>query len=226
MNDQSTTTPIDPELDALTQFQGPIYLLKKALSSIGIMLAIGAGLLLNWGMALVFLISGLGSVIWWQYLLGLVFFIALFPGLYVFFAVDYGKNVVFWEAYRQIIRPFLGKSFGFVLDRFLIENPEAATKPIEENRIVAAVEQRKKHFLEKLPDFMRAYVQIFFTSGDIIHIVRAQRQSGEEKEAVKKKSMVSFFESLDLQVAELLEPSFIPALIVAVVNIGVAYWLF
>lgn len=219
-------TPHHSELDDLTHFQGPLYLLKQALSSIGVMLAIGSGLLLNWGMALVFLISGLGSVIWWQYLLGLVAFIALFPGLYVFFAIDYGKNIVFWQAYRQIIRPFFGRSFSFLLDRFLVDNPKATDNPVEENNIVAAVEKRKKHFLEKLPDFMRAYVQIFFTSGDIIKIVRTQRQSGEEKEAVKQKSMISFFESLDLQVSELLEPSYIPPLIIAVINLGVAYWLF
>lgn len=221
------TTPTEPtnSLDELTKFQRPGYLLRKALSSVGVILLIGSGLIFNWIMALVFLIGGLGSVVWWQYLLGLVGFVALFPVLYVFFALNYGRSIVAWEAYREIIRPFIAKAFAKLLDKFLVERPETA-EPIQESRIVAEVEQRKKHFLEKLPDFLRAYVQLFFTGGDIVKIVRTQRQSGEEKQQVKEKSMHSFFESLDLQVSELMEPSYIPAIILAVVNLLFAYWLF
>ena len=218
-----SSTP-QQELDQLTALPSPIYLIRKALSSVGIVLLIGSGVLLNWIIALIFAVSALGSVVWWQYLGALLLLLAGFPALYLFFAWSYGQSVVVWEAYREILRPFLAKGFGKMLDLYLVDDPKNAP-PVEESRIVAEVEQRKKHFLERLPDFLRAYVQLFFTAGDVLTIVRAQRQSGQEKQQVKEKSMKSFFESLDLQVSELAEPSYIPALILAAVNLGLIYWL-
>lgn len=216
---------LEMELDSLTSFQRPGYLLRKAFSSVGVVLLIASGLLFNWIAAVVFAIRALGDVVWWQYLGGLAFFIALFPMLYIFIALNYGRSLVTWEAYREIIRPFIAKTFSKTLDKFLVTAPGEAP-PVEENKIVKEVEERQKHFLEKLPDFLRAYVQLFFTGKDIIKIVRAQRASGQEKAQVKEKAMHSFFESLDLQISELFEPSYIPAILVAIANLALVYFLF
>ncbi len=216
---------VSAEMDKLQQLSSPKQLLKKAFSSILLVITIGAGFLINGILALIFAFSRFGDVVWWQYLGGLILMLAIFPALYIFFAISYAKSVVLWEAYRELLRPLIAKLFGKSLDFYLVENPENAP-PVEESRIVEEVERRQKHLLEKLPDFLRAYVQLFFTGKDIVNIVRAQRQSGAEKEAVKRKSMNSFFESLDLQVSELAEPSLLPFGIVALVNVAVVYFLF
>lgn len=213
------------ELEQLDKFSSPFQLIKKALSSFFIVIMIGAGFIFNWIAALVFLFGYFSSMTWLWYVLGLVLMIAVFPALYLFFAYSYGQNVLFWEAYKEGIRPIAAKVFGKTLDKFLVENPEAAGA-VNENKIIQEVEERKKHFLEKLPDFIRAYFQIFFTSGDIIKIVKAQRQSGADKEVVKQKAMQSFFESLDLQMSELMEPSLIPFYIVGAINLVCFYFLF
>jgi hypothetical protein len=220
--------PIDQiatEIDQLDKMNRPKQLLKKALSSVLIVVMIGAGFVVNFVMALIFAFKGLGAVVWWQYIGGLVLLLAAFPALYIFFAISYAKSVVIWEAYREVLRPLVAKLFGRTLDFYLVENPDSAA-PMNESRIVEEVEKRQKHFLERLPDFLRAYVQIFFTGKDIVKIVRAQRQSGAEKEEVKRKSMESFFESLDLQISELAEPSLLPFVGVAIANVVLVYFLF
>lgn len=213
------------ELERLDQFSSPFQLIKKALSSFFIVIMIGAGFIFNWIAALVFLFGYFSSTSWLWYILGLVLMIAVFPALYLFFAYSYGQSVLFWEAYKEGIRPIAAKVFGKTLDKFLVDNPAEAGS-VNESKIIQEVEERKKHFLEKLPDFIRAYFQIFFTSGDIIKIVKAQRQTGAEKGAVKQKAMQSFFESLDLQMSELMEPSLIPFYIVGAVNFVCFYFLF
>lgn len=221
MTDDFTTD----ELQELQSFSSPFKLIKKALSSIFIVIMIGMGFLVNWIMAIVFLVGYFSVTSWWGLLIGLLLMILVFPALYLFFAYSYGQSVVFWEAYKEIIRPIAAKVFSRTLDTFLVDNPEEAEE-INESKIVQEVEARKKHFLERLPDFIRAYFQIFFTSGDIIKIVKAQRKSGAERGAVKQKAMQSFFESLDLQISELMEPSLIPFYIVAAVNCICLYFLF
>lgn len=213
------------ELDKLEQFNSPLKLLKKAFSSLLVVGLIGAGFVVNAIMALFFAFSGFGNVIWWQYLGGIILLLAIFPAVYIFFAISYARSVVVWEAYKEIIRPLVAKVFGKSLDFYLVDNPESAP-PVNENGLIAEVENRQKHLLEKLPDFLRAYVQIFFTGKDVLNIVRAQRATGGDKEAIKRKSMDSLFESIDLQISELTEPSLIPFGIVAVVNVVVVYFLF
>ncbi|BDS14783.1 hypothetical protein [Aureispira anguillae] len=213
------------EIKQLEAFSSPLKLIKKALSSFFIVLMIGAGFVINWIMAVVFLVGYFSATSWLWFILGLLLMILIFPALYLFFAYSYGQSVLFWEAYKEGIRPIAAKVFSRTLDSFLVDNPEEASE-VNESKIVKEVEERKKHFLEQLPDFIRAYFQIFFTSGDIIKIVKAQRQSGAEKEAVKQKAMHSFFESLDLQMSELMEPSLIPFYIVAAVNLITLYFLF
>lgn len=216
---------VDRELSKVEQFSSPWQLLKKALSSFFIVLFIGAGFLVNAVIALVFAFKGFGTVVWWQYLGGIVLLLAVFPAVYIFFAIAYAKTVIIWEAYREILRPMVAKAFGKSLDIFLVDNPNQAP-PVDEESIVSTIEKRKKYLLEKLPDFLRAYVQVFFTAKDVLTIVRAQRATGGEKEAVKRKAMDSLFESIDLQISELAEPSLIPFWIVALVNAVVVYFLF
>lgn len=213
------------EMEQLDKFSSPMQLIKKALSSFFVVVVIGAGLVINWIAALMFLFGSFSSSSWLWYLFGLTLMIAIFPAIYLYFAYSYGRSVAFWQAYKEGIRPVAAKVFGKTLDKFLVENPEAAGA-VNENKIAQEVEERKKHFLEKLPDFIRAYFQIFFTSGDILKIVKAQRQSGADKAVVKQKAMQNFFESLDLQMSELMEPSLIPFYIVGAVNLVCFYFLF
>lgn len=213
------------EIEQLDKFSSPIQLIKKAFSSFFVVLMIGAGFIINWISALVFLLGYFSSTTWLWYILGLILMIAIFPAIYLYFAYSYGRSVVFWQAYKEGIRPLAAKIFGKTLDKFLVDNPEEAGA-VNENKITQEVEERKKHFLEKLPDFIRAYFQIFFTSGDVLKIVKAQRQSGADKEVVKQKAMHNFFESLDLQMSELMEPSLIPFYIVGAANLLCFYFLF
>jgi len=213
------------EIEQLDKFSSPIQLIKKAFSSFFVVLMIGAGFIINWISALVFLLGYFSSTTWFWYILGLILMIAIFPAIYLYFAYSYGRSVVFWQAYKEGIRPLAAKIFGKTLDKFLVDNPENAGA-VNENKITQEVEERKKHFLEKLPDFIRAYFQIFFTSGDVLKIVKAQRQSGADKEVVKQKAMHNFFESLDLQMSELMEPSLIPFYIVGAANLLSFYFLF
>jgi hypothetical protein len=223
--DQQLEQIVDRELSKVEQFSSPWQLLKKALSSFFIVLFIGAGFLVNAIIAIAFAFKGFGSVVWWQYLGGIVLLLAVFPAVYIFFAIAYAKTVIIWEAYREILRPMIAKAFGKSLDIYLVDNPNQAP-PVDEESIVSTIEKRQKHLLEKLPDFLRAYVQVFFTAKDVLTIVRAQRASGGEKEAVKRKAMDSLFESIDLQISELAEPSLLPFWIVALVNAVVVYFLF
>lgn len=221
MNQQTNIS----EITELQSFGGPVKIIKKALSSFFIMAMIAGGLLVNWVAVLVYLITCFSSTSWLWLFLGLLLMGVVFPVVYLFLAYSYGQGVLIWELYKEGIRPLIGKIFSGVLDKFLVENPNDKTS-IDESKIVKEVEDRQKHFLERLPDFVRAYFQLFFTSKDILKIVQEQRQSGAEKEAVKQKSMKSFFEALDLQMSELLEPSLYAFYIVGVVNLVVVYFLF
>ncbi|MGH1335642.1 MAG: hypothetical protein ACRBFS_05895 [Aureispira sp.] len=222
--DQQLKQIIGKELDQLEKFSSPMQILKKAFSSFLVVLLIGAGFVVNAILSLLFAFKNFGLVPSWYYLVVLVLFLAIFPAIYIFFAMSYAKSVVIWEAYREMIRPMIAKLFGKSLDVYLVDNPENAP-PVDEKSIVAEIESRQKNILEKLPDFLRAYVQIFFSAKDVITIIRAQRASGGEKEEVKRKAMDSLFESIDLQISELAEPSLIPFWIVAAINLVAAYFL-
>lgn len=210
-------------MEELQSFGSPIKIIKKALSSVFIMAMIAGGLLVNWGYLLFYLFTCFSSTTWLWLIAGVLLFGGIFPVVYLFLAYSYGQGVLIWELYKEGARPLIAKLFSGVLDQFLVENPNDKTA-IDESKIVKEVEERQKHFLEKMPDFVRAYFQLFFTSKDILKIVQEQRQSGAEKEAVKQKSMQSFFEALDLQMSELLEPSLYPFYIVGAVNL-VAFWV-
>lgn len=222
---KTNETSLTDEIEQLDKFSSPIQLIKKALSSFFVVIVIAAGFLINWISALIFLFGYFSSASWLGYIGGLVLMFAIFPAIYLYFAYSYGKSVVFWEAYKEGIRPLAAKVFGKTLDKFLVDDPKDAAA-VNEKQITQEVEERKKHFLEKLPDFIRAYFQIFFTSGDVLKIVKAQRQTGADKVLVKQKAMHSFFESLDLQVSELMEPSLIPFYIVGLANLLCFYFLF
>lgn len=224
MQDQQLKQIVGKELDQLEKFSSPMQILKKAFSSFLVVLLIGAGFVVNAILALIFAFGSFGAVALWQYISAIILFLLVFPAIYIFFAMSYAKSVVIWEAYREIIRPMVAKLFGKSLDVYLVDNPDQAP-PVDEKSIVTAIENRKKNILERLPDFLRAYVQVFFSAKDVITIVRAQRSSGGEKEEVKRKAMDSLFQSIDLQISELAEPSLIPFGIVAVINIIAAYFL-
>lgn len=222
--------PLNPEelpnaeaIAGLMKFSSPFALIKKALSSVAIVAMIGAGLVINWIVALVFLFSAFSSSTWLGFFGGLALFILVFPALYLFFAYSYGQSIMAWEAYQQVIRPLLARAMSGILDKTLkLEGNEE----ISERDLVAEIDNRKKHLLERLPDFMRAYVQLFFTGKDIFKLVKEQRHSGGDKERIKQNILTRFFDAFDLQVSELAEPSLIPFLITGVINIVVIYFLF
>lgn len=219
---QTNEDPFIEEIEQLDKFSSPMQLIKKALSSFFIVIIISLGFIINWISAVIFLFGYFSATSWFWYITGLLLMFAIFPAIYMYFAYSYGRSVAFWQAYKEGIRPLAAKIFGKTLDKFLVEDGA----PINENKIIEEVEERKKNFLEKLPDFIRAYFQIFFTSGDILKVVKAQRKSGTDKAVVKQKAMSDFFESLDLQMSELMEPSLIPFYIVGAVNLVCFYFLF
>lgn len=223
--DKKLTQIVGDELDRLEQFNSPGQLLKKAFSSFMVVLLIGAGFIINGIMALIFMFKGFGEVIWWQYIGGIVLLLAVFPAVYIFFAISYARAVVVWEAYREILRPLVAKLFGKSLDLYLVDNPETAP-PVNEKALVENIEEKQKGILDRLPDFLKSYFQIFFTGKDVLTIVRAQRATGGKKEEVKRKAMDSLFETVDAQISELTEPSLLPFGIVALVNVVVVYFLF
>lgn len=213
------------EIAKLKSFNSPFKLIRKALSSFFIVSMIGLGFFVNWILALVFLITCFSTSSWWLLLIGLGLMIVVFPVVYLFLAYSYGQSILFWEVYKEGLRPLIAKFFSGLLDTFL-SNEAKEDFAIDENRIVKEIEERQKNFLERLPDFIRAYFQLFFNSKDIIKIVKEQRRLGTEKEAVKQKAMKHFFEGLDLQLSELMEPSLIPFYIVGAINCLVFYFIF
>jgi len=209
----------------LDKFSSPWALVKKAFSSLMLVALIGLGLLVNWVLAIVFAIGWFSVTSWLWLIIGVLLFLAVFPIAYFFCAYWYGQALLFWEAYREVIRPFTAKIFSAVLDKSLKEKPLDEEGELKESKIVKELEERSKHLVERLPDFIRAYFQLFITSKDVANIIKKQRQAGSEKAAVKKKAMDSMFEALDLQMAELMEPSLIPFGVVLVTNIATVYFL-
>lgn len=217
------TTPIENELEALTEFEQPMYLLKQGLSSLGTILLIGSGFLVNWILAIALLWVGVSAS--WKYPIGLATFFVIFPLVYIGFAIYYGRGLVAWQAYQQIIRPTLAKVFAMLLDRFLGKNTEE-TSPMSEEEMVALVEEHKNQFLQKLPSFLQPYIKPFFIVNDIIAVVRAQQTSGQGKEIVKAKAVTTLMESLDARAAAHIEPSYRPAFIIMGINLIAVFWLF
>ncbi len=212
------------EIDQLQKFNSPWGFIKKALSSIFILLLMVSGLLLNWILGLVYAFGWFVGTGWLWYLAGILLLFIIFPAAYIFSAYLYGQSLLFWEAYREVIRPLVAKMFSKTLDKLLIEQENGKEK--SESEIVAELEGRSKHFVEKLPDFIRAYFQVFITSKDVVILIKKQRKAGGEKKAVKNKAMTAMFEALDLQIAELFEPSMIPFYITGAINLIVLYFMF
>lgn len=213
------------EVQQLRSFKNPWQLLKKALSSVLILLMIASGFLINWVLAVVYAIGHFSGTGWGWYLLSLVAMLTIFPAGYLLAAYWYGQGLLFWEAYREVIRPTAAKIFAGTLDKMLVQ-AELEGEEATESEIVAELENRSKHFVEKLPDFIRAYFQVFITGKDVVQLIKKQRAAGADKEAVKNKAMLSMFEALDLQIAEIIEPSFVPFGIVAGTNLLTLYFIF
>lgn len=213
-----------PEIEKINQlkaFNSPWGLVKKALSSIGILLLIISGLVINWILAIIYIFGWFSGTGWLAYLLSIVALIVIFPAGYFLSAYWYGQTLLFWEAYREIIRPAAARIFSGTLDQVLVQT--ADKEELTESEIVAELENRSKHFVEKLPDFIRAYFQVFITGKDVVKLIQKQRAAGKDSEAVKNKAMLSMFEALDLQLSELVEPSMIPFYIVGAINV-ICWW--
>lgn len=218
----SNTVPEIEKINQLKAFNSPWGLIKKALSSIAIILLIGSGLVINWILAVIYAIGWFSGTGWVWYLLSLVALLLVFPAAYLVSAYWYGQTLLFWEAYREIVRPATARIFSGTLDKMLVKSEQ--NEEMTESEIVAELENRSKHLVEKLPDFIRAYFQVFITGKDVVKLIKKQRAAGVDKEAVKNKAMLSMFEALDLQLSELVEPSMIPFYIVGGVNV-VCWWL-
>lgn len=213
-----------PEIEKIKQlkaFNSPFGLIKKAFSSIGILLLIISGLIINWILAIVYIFGWFSGTGWIAYLLSIIALVAIFPAGYFLSAYWYGQTLLFWEAYREIVRPAAARIFSGTLDQMLVK--AEGQEELTESEIVAELENRSKHFVEKLPDFIRAYFQVFITGKDVVKLIQKQRAAGKDSEAVKNKAMLSMFEALDLQMSELIEPSMIPFYIVGAINV-ICWW--
>lgn len=216
-------TAIENELEDLKKFEQPMYLLKQGLSSLGTILLIGSGFLVNWILAIALLWVGVS--VWWKYPVGLAAFLVIFPLVYIGFAIYYGRRLVILQIYQQILRPALAKIFMMLLDRFLGKDTEE-TPSMSEEEMIALTENYKNQFLQKLPDFLKSYVKPFFVVSDIIAVVHAQRTSGQGKEIVKTKAVATLMEPLDARIATHVAPSYRPAFIIIGINLIAVFWLF
>lgn len=205
------------------QFLSPIFWLKLGLASVGRILLIGAGLLINFILGLAFLWSNTGS--WSSYLWGVLAFFVLFPLLYGLFALYYGRGLVAWEFYQRVLRPFIEQALTVLLNHMIRQTPDGAPLVTEE-RIVQI-----KHFfdqvLSKLPHFLRKRMDNLVDMTNMIVLLRQyQPTSGTLKEGFKSKVLSGVMGSIDAQATNQLQPSYLPALVIAGINLIVAFALF
>ncbi len=237
-----TVVNLEADFEAFEQFNLG-YIIRRALPSFGIVLLIALGILTNWGLAIAFFFKEI--VEWQPYITGLIVFAVGFPVLYLCFTIYYGRLVIIWESYQQFLRALIGNLWLQVLEQLLPSDPEKAplepdlddmfdrhnnrplhaTPTIEEQDIIDKFEQYKNKFSDKIPGFLQGFTQIFFAVGDLVTILKGLLQSGQGKETIKGKAFVYLMENTDANAARY-KPSYRFALILAMINLGVAFWLF
>ncbi|MBL4651070.1 MAG: hypothetical protein JKY03_15180 [Aureispira sp.] len=194
--DQAKKLAIE-QLDAIQN--NPIVIIKKALSHLPVLLLMGAGILITWVLAVVFLISCYSTTTFFWIAISLVLLIILFPGAYLFAGRTYGQSVIIYEAYQAIIKPILGSLIAKVLNKVLKNKATATSEQVQEE-----FEKESGSILDKIPNFIKSRLMIFSIISDVIKIATEQYKNGNGT-AVAKEKIIEF---IDVQMGELANPSF------------------
>jgi hypothetical protein len=212
--DQAKKLAIE-QLDAIGN--NPIVIIKKALSHLPVLLLMGAGVFLNWILALVFLIYCYSTTTFFWIAISLVLLIILFPAAYLFAGRIYGQTVIIYEAYQAIIKPILGNLIAKVINKVLKNKATATSEEVEEE-----FKKESSSILDRIPDFIKSRLMIFSIISDVIKIATEQYKNGNGS-AVAKEKITEF---IDIQMGELASPSLNLFFKILIGNIIVLAFLF
>lgn len=219
------------ELNQLEKYNSPMAIFKKALSSFKIVLLIILGVLANWILAFIFVVSGAGGNGVLGAVLPLVLFIVAFPAIYLILAFLYGKGLVVWEAYNSAIKPLIGRIFGSIFNRFVSgESTGSGRNSLQEQQQIkeeedalldAEMEEKTKGLMDKLPEFISSRLHLVTTIKEIVQNIKLQKRSGLAADQIKSKAMSMLFEALDRQLDGIVSPpSALPFYIALGINLA------
>jgi hypothetical protein len=160
----------------------PIVIIKKALSHLPVLLLMGAGIFINWILAVVFLISCYSTTTFFWISISLVFLVIIFPVAYLFAGRIYGQTVIIYEAYQAIIKPILGNLIAKVLNKVLKNKATATSEEVQEE-----FEKESSSILDRIPDFIKSRLMIFSIISDVIKIAIEQYKNGPRTAVAKEK---------------------------------------
>lgn len=212
---------INVAIEKIEQQIKPWALIKKALSSFSVLFLIGSGVLINWILALVFLMGYFSAVSWSMLLFSLVILILVFPAAYAYTAYVYGQLVIVFEVYQEIIRPVAANIIAGILNRIINDD-----SPITSEKVQEEFDAETSSLWDKIPDFITNSLGIVTTIKDIIILITEQYQQGGEKEIVKERITQNVFELLDAKMSELTQPSLTNFFIIAAINLAVVFFIF
>ena len=223
-NPTTTAPQLEDSLQDMDSLFSPWNLFKKALSSFMVVFLIGGGILVNWILAAIFLLTSFSTASFISLGIGLLVFFVGFPALYFFTATLYGRALLFWEAYQEIVKPLATKIVESIFERLLPETTEV--KDVEENVLAKELEEKGQGLIDRLPTFISSKLEIVSAVSNIISLIREERSKGTQKAVIKEKATRSFFDALDSQLSGLIsEPSLLPVFGIAIVNIGAFIYL-
>lgn len=185
------------QLDAIQN--NPMIIIKKALSHLPVLLLIGAGVFINWILAIVFLVSSFSTTTFFWIAVSLLFLIIIFPVAYLFAGRVYGQAVLIYEAYQAIIKPVLANLLTKVINKVLRNRGTTATSAQVEEEF----KKESSSILDKIPDFIKNRLTLFVVIEDVIKIATNQYKDGSGKEVTRDR-IIDF---LDAKMGELASPS-------------------
>lgn len=205
--------------------KNPFLILKAALSHLPVLLLIGSGVLLNWVLAVVFLVGNISVAPFTTILISLLFLAVLFPLGYCYAAYSYGQQVVIFQVYQELIRPVLGNLIGRVLNKILKDDTVSTTN----NNIQEEVQKEAGSFLDKIPAFIKNRLAIFTVISDVIQLAteRYKNDDGNSSKETAKSNIINYvFELLDARMQSIANPSLQTFLIIGGINIVALFFIF
>lgn len=191
----------------------PMMILKAAFSRLPVILLIGSGIILNWLLALVFLVGNITTAPFVTILITLVILVAVFPACYFYAAYMYGQEAVVYDVYSKMIRPILGNLIARILNKVLKDGATTTDASIEEE-----IKKEGGSFLDKIPEFIKSRLTIFTVINDVIKLATQHHKNGGSKETAKNNIVAYVFELLDARMETIANPSLKPFFIIAGLN--------
>lgn len=211
-------------IEQIEQRIQPLELIKTAFSSISVLLLICTGVLLNWILAIVFILSCFSTSSWGVLLVGILALVLVFPAAYAYIAYTYGQQVVVFEVYQEVIRPVAANLIASILNKIIKDSPQDS--PLDSKQIQKEFDEQSNSLWEAIPDFISNSLGILNTIKDVIILITEQYQQGGEKEVVKNRIISQVFELFDARMEELASPSLSNFFILLIINVGVLFFLF